>query len=63
MRDPARIDETLTVVREYWLKNPDMRLGQLIYNAARTAYGPQTTVLNAIWLIEEDKLIETLEEM
>lgn len=34
MRDPARIDETHRLVREIWEKRPDLRLGQLIVNAA-----------------------------
>jgi uncharacterized protein YihD (DUF1040 family) len=32
MRDPNRIDEILTWLREEWEKNPDIRLGQLIAN-------------------------------
>jgi len=35
MRDPARIDTILEQLREVWMLNPDLRLGQLIYNAAR----------------------------
>jgi uncharacterized protein YihD (DUF1040 family) len=35
MRDPARIDEMLELLREVWRLEPDLRLGQLIYNAAR----------------------------
>jgi len=35
MRDPARIDEMLAVLREVWQREPDLRLGQLIFNAAR----------------------------
>ena len=34
MRDPARIDRILAVLRAAWLKHPDMRLGQLVSNAA-----------------------------
>jgi uncharacterized protein YihD (DUF1040 family) len=37
MRDPARIDQVLDVLRRVWTKNPDLRLGQLIVNAV----GPQ----------------------
>ena len=33
MRDPARIDQVLTVVREVWRRYPDLRLGQLIVDA------------------------------
>lgn len=35
MRDPARIEEVLELLREVWTLEPDLRLGQLIYNAAR----------------------------
>lgn len=35
MRDPARIDEMLDLVRGIWKRQPDLRLGQLLYNAAR----------------------------
>ena len=35
MRDPERIDEILDLVREVWTQEPDLRLAQLIFNAAR----------------------------
>lgn len=35
MRDPARIDEVIELLREVWTLEPDLRLGQLIFNAAR----------------------------
>jgi len=31
VRDPKRIDITIEALRECWKRNPDMRLGQLIY--------------------------------
>lgn len=34
MRDPARIDSVLAAVKAAWEANPDLRLGQLVYNAA-----------------------------
>lgn len=37
MRDPARIDQVLAVVREVWVQHPDMRLGQLLVNAVRAS--------------------------
>ena len=33
-RDPERIDETLKLLEIFWKKNPDLRLGQIIENAA-----------------------------
>ena len=35
MRDPARIDQILDLLREVWARSPDLRLGQLIVNAVR----------------------------
>lgn len=33
MRDPNRIPEVLTALGQYWMENPDLRLGQIINNA------------------------------
>jgi hypothetical protein len=33
MRDPKRIPAIMSKLEELWLKNPDLRLGQLIINA------------------------------
>lgn len=33
MRDPARIEPLLRLIKTLWLKQPDLRLGQLIFNA------------------------------
>jgi hypothetical protein len=35
MRDPARIDPLLDLIREVWTANPDWRLSQLVVNAIR----------------------------
>lgn len=32
MRDPARIEPMLTLVRTIWTAQPDLRLGQLLLN-------------------------------
>lgn len=34
MRDQERIDRMLKLLKDYWKKNPDMRLGQIVVNAA-----------------------------
>lgn len=39
MRDPARIDRMLGRIRRIWAACPDMRLGQLLSNAACTPDG------------------------
>ena len=35
MRDPARIDQILELIRQVWIRNPDYRLTQLIINAVQ----------------------------
>ena len=32
MRDPERIPVVLEKIKEYWVKHPDLRLGQIIGN-------------------------------
>lgn len=32
MRNPNRIDPLIEKLRAFWLANPDLRLGQIIYN-------------------------------
>ncbi|WP_413665382.1 hypothetical protein ACG1BZ_09395 [Microbulbifer sp. CNSA002] len=35
MRDPQRIHEVLELLDEIWMRDPDMRFNQLIYNLQR----------------------------
>ena len=35
MRNPDRIPEMLELLRKVWQRHPDLRLGQLVFNAAR----------------------------
>lgn len=37
MRDPNRIKDILEAVEIYWKENPDLRLMQLLLNAAETS--------------------------
>lgn len=37
MRDPARIERILDLVKEIWTLYPDFRFGQLLINVAGTA--------------------------
>lgn len=39
MRDPERIDGILKEIEEFWKKQPDMRLGQIIANCVRAYDG------------------------
>ena len=47
MRDPERIPAIIHKLEEYWIQNPDLRLGQLILNAVpeERLYGAEDTVL------------------
>ena len=56
MRDPARIPEVLKALQEAWEQEPDWRLGQLVFNIARSA-GHRDS-----YYIEDDKLVESLKE-
>ena len=53
MRDPTRIDEMLDLLRQIWTQEPDLRLGQLVFNAARM----RTPEINDIYSIEDAVLV------
>lgn len=52
MRDPERIDRILDVLRAYWVANPDLRLTQIVVNAAH----PRTPAPGVFYV--EDEVIE-----
>lgn len=52
VRDPERIDRILEVLRAYWVANPDLRLAQIIVNAAN----PRTPAPEVFYV--EDEVIE-----
>ena len=51
MRDPARIPRILVKLQTYWEKNPDLRLGQLVWALAETDMDTDTFYL-------EDNVLE-----
>jgi len=58
MRDPARIEAMLTLLRKAWERSPDLRLGQLVVCATRPAQPcPE------VFCIEDDRLAEGLREL
>lgn len=61
MRDPARIDQVLALLEEVWRRDPDLRLGQLIYNAARLREPQLFDVFSIEDSILQDGLIRYLE--
>lgn len=54
MRDPERIEPILSLIREIWIKAPDLRLTQLIMNALNVNYDP--------YYIEDDDLEKGLKD-
>jgi len=40
MRDPGRINRILALLRRHWLRNPDLRLGQIVINATPDGMDP-----------------------
>lgn len=58
MRDPARIEALLSLLRQVWEQSPDLRLGQLLLSAVR----PEQPCPE-IFHIEDDRLAEGLREL
>jgi len=56
MRDPKRIDKLLSLIREIWIKYPDMRLLQLLIGAS--AY--KEVILRDPFYVEDYTLEEKL---
>jgi uncharacterized protein YihD (DUF1040 family) len=57
MRDPKRIEAVLERVREVWERNPDLRLGQIVINAAKAA-SYQDLSQSRLFYIEDEQLLE-----
>ena len=55
MRDPNRIDVILATLKEAWLTEPDLRLGQLVTIASR----PKSPCPD-VFYCEDDALLEGL---
>lgn len=56
-RDPKRIPETLSKLKEYWERHPDLRLGQILANAGydlNRKFDP--------FYVEDDHFVEWLDE-
>ena len=53
MRDPARIERVLAVIRQAWEEQPDLRLGQLVVIATQPA-----EPCPELFLIEDEALVE-----
>jgi len=51
MRDPARIDELLQLLGDVWRRNPDLRLGQLVFIAGSMQ---QPDIVDGFYIEDED---------
>ena len=58
MRDPKRIEETLSKLGELWKKVPDWRLGQLLYNLKQNVKQDSD-----IYYLEDCDLVEQIDKM
>ncbi len=57
MRDPARIHQIVSILEEYWEKNPDLRLCQVIMNVTS-----KTNFSMDPYYMEDDLFKKLLEE-
>jgi uncharacterized protein YihD (DUF1040 family) len=53
-RDPERIGVVIQELAAYWSQHPDLRLGQLVVNASRTAG------VDDAYAVEDDRLLDGL---
>lgn len=60
MRDPNRIKPIIQKLEDYWTRNPDLRLGQIIANCVRAHDGR----LNCDpFYLEDEDLVAGLEKL
>lgn len=62
MRNIDRIDPALDQLRAVWLANPDLRLGQLVLNAADAASAGGVTPCPGLFYMEDAALLSGLTE-
>jgi hypothetical protein len=58
MRNPDRIGPMLAVLSQVWERNPDLRLGQIVVNAARCV--KPMAPYPEVFYIEDDHLLQGL---
>ena len=77
MRDPKRIEELLTLLNQIWMRNPDLRFNQLVYDL-QSGYSHKNRNIGKIietdsdglqkvgydfFNIEDDKFIDYLKQV
>ena len=65
MRDPARINRVIELLRSYWHQYPDMRLGQLVHYLAEKDEERQDikSISSDGYYMEDEELEQTLREL
>lgn len=58
LKDPNRIKPFLAKIEKLWLKNPDLRFGQLIVWITRT-----NEIMPKFFYMEDEIVLEKLEEL
>lgn len=58
-RDPDRIEDVLAAIRSVWVEDPDLRLTQLVVNAAK--FAGRDVVTPELYSLEDDELMLGLE--
>lgn len=59
-RDPARIEPMLEALRALWTKYPDLRLGQLVYNAISKGSEDRLPPFPELFYAEDDAAMRGL---
>ncbi len=57
MRDPSRIPQVMHSLKALWIKNPDMRLGQLIGNILSMKDPDRHELFLNLFHMEDDELL------
>lgn len=60
MRDPNRIKPILAAIQAQWEKCPDLRLGQLVYNAISKGSEDRLPPFPELFYAEDDVLLRGL---
>lgn len=61
-RDPSRIPKVLERIQQIWERNPDLRLAQIVVNAAKMVEHEDVTQ-SRLFNLEDDKLLEGIDKL
>lgn len=60
MRDPCRIKPIMRMLEECWLREPDLRLGQILAGAVQSKLNIESP-FPELFYMEDDELVECLQ--